>query len=125
MLYRLTADLVVLVHLVFIVFVPVGALLAWRRPSLVRLHAPSVVWAVATVAVGLPCPLTSLEKLLHRSAGEAAYGGGFVDHYLEGVLYPEALTPLLQAMGAVAIAVGYARLHHSRRRTASRLSGAC
>lgn len=111
MLYGLTADLVVVIHVAFLVFVGAGALLARRRPWLAWLHGPSLVWAVTSITIGLPCPLTSLEKLLRRSAGEAAYAGGFVDHYIEGVVYPESLTPSLQALAAVAIVVGYAGLY--------------
>lgn len=122
MLYSLMANWVVVVHLVFIVFVGAGSLLAWRCPWLVWLHAPSLIWAVASITIGFPCPLTPLEKLLHRMAGEEAYAGGFVDHYIEGVVYPESLTPLLRAMGFVLIIVGYAGLYR-RQRTASRISG--
>lgn len=119
MLYRLTADLVVVVHLVFLVFVGVGPLLARRRPWLAWLHVPSLVWAVTSITIGLTCPLTALEKLLRRLAGEGAYGGGFVDQYVEGVVYPESLSTLLRAMACVAIAVGYSGLYR-RRRTAER-----
>ena len=122
MLYRLTADLVVVVHLGFILFVAVGALLAWRWPWLVLLHAPSLVWAVASVTIGVPCPLTPLEKSLRRLAGEEGYAGGFVDRYVEGVVYPESLTPVLRAMVAAAVVAGYAGLYR-KRLAASRVSG--
>ena len=121
MLYRFTADLVVVVHLGFILFVAVGALLAWRRPWLVLLHVPSLVWAVASVTIGVPCPLTPLEKSLRRLAGEEGYAGGFVDRYVEGVVYPESLTPMLRAMVAAAVVLGYAGLYR-RRQSAGRVS---
>ena len=110
MLYRVLADLVVVVHLVFILFVATGALLAWRRPWLVVLHAPSVGWALAGITIGVPCPLTPLEKSLRRLAGQEGYAGGFVDHYVEGVVYPASLTPLLRTLVALAIVAGYAGL---------------
>lgn len=122
MLYQLTADLVVVVHLAFMVFVGVGSLLARRCPRLAWLHAPSLIWAVSSIGIGLPCPLTSLEKLLRRLGGEGVYEGGFVDHYVEAVLYPESLTPLLQVMAFVAIVTGYMGLYR-RRRTATAISG--
>jgi hypothetical protein len=112
--YRLMADLVVVIHLAFIVFVGAGALLARRRPWVAWLHGPSLIWAVASITIGLPCPLTSLEKLLRRLGGEGVYGAGFVDHYIEGVVFPESLTPSLRAMALVAIVVGYAGLYRSR-----------
>lgn len=59
--------------------------------------------------VGLDCPLTPIEKALRRRDGQAAYEGGFVDKYVEGVIYPESYTPLLRAVTAVLIIVGWAR----------------
>lgn len=115
MIFRLMADLVVVTHLAFMLFVGAGSLLAWRRPWVAWLHAPSLIWAVASVTIGLACPLTSLEKGLRRLAGEGAYAGGFVDHYVEGVVFSESLTPLLRALALVAIVVGYARLYRTRR----------
>ena len=125
MLYRLTADLVVVVHLGFILFVALGALLAWRWPWLVLLHAPSLVWAVASVTIGVPCPLTPLEKSLRRLAGEEGYAGGFVDRYIEGVVYPESLTPVLRAMVAAAVVLGYAGLYRRRQSTGRVSRHAC
>ena len=110
MLYATLADVVVVIHLAFIVFVAAGGLLAWRWPWVVGLHLPSLVWAIAIVTVGFTCPLTPLEKALRERAGEQGYAGGFVDHYVEGVIYPEALTPALRALAAVLVVVGYVQV---------------
>jgi Protein of Unknown function (DUF2784) len=79
MVFRLLADLVVVLHFAFIVFVAAGGLLVWRCPWLVRLHLPAVVWAIAIITVGFTCPLTPLETQLRGRAGEQGYDGGFVD----------------------------------------------
>lgn len=110
MLYRLAAHGVVAVHVAYIAFVATGALLARRWPRLVWPHAVALAWAVAGLAVGVPCPLTPLEKHLRRLAGDEVYPGGFVDHYLEGVLYPAEWTPVLWLLAAAAIVAGYTRL---------------
>ena len=110
MIYRSLADLVVLVHFAFIVFVAVGGLLAWRWPHVVWAHIPVVVWALAIVAIGFTCPLTPLEKLLRRRAGGGAYDDGFIDHYLEGVVYPGRYTLLARAFVAAMIVAGYVGL---------------
>ena len=123
MLYRMLADVVVAVHLAFILFAAGGALLAWRRPWVAWLHVPSVAWAVAAVTVGVSCPLTSLELALRRLAGQEGYAGGFVDHYVEGVLYPASLTPLLRAAAFAALVVGYAGLRQQRRRRSAAGAG--
>lgn len=117
MFYRSLADLLVVVHFAFILFIAVGALLAWRWPRLVWLHVPVVVWGTAIITIGFDCPLTGLEKHFRGLAGAGGYEGGFVDRYIEGVLYPGGLTPVLRAMAAVAILVGYAGLLRKRRPT--------
>ncbi len=55
MLYRLTADTVVLLHLTYLAFLIGGSLLAWRWPRLVWLHVPSLAWGLVSVTVGLEC----------------------------------------------------------------------
>ena len=126
MLYRFLADGVVVVHFAFIVFVVLGPLLAWRWPALVWAHLPALAWGLATVTVGLPCPLTPLEKGLRRLADDQAYEGGFVDHYIEDVIYPDEYTLLLRAFAVVTIIAGYSRLgrrrceHMPTRRTTGR-----
>jgi len=108
MVYRVLADAVVVVHFAFLAFVVTGPLLARRWHAVVWLHLPALAWAVGIVAVGYECPLTALENRLRHLGGELAYPGGFVDHYIENVLYPERYTPLLLAVAALTVAVGYA-----------------
>ncbi len=117
MIYRVAADAVMVLHFAFILFVAVGALLAWRWPRLVWLHVPSLAWGLATLTIGLACPLTAMEKGFRRLAGTEGYAGGFVDHYLDDVVYPEEYGSLLRALAGLAIVAGYVLLH---RRTATR-----
>ena len=110
MLYRVLADAVVVVHFAFILFVAGGPLLAWRWPRVVWFHLPALAWAAVTMSIGAPCPLTPLEKGLRRLAGADGYDGGFVDHYIEGVIYPGEYSTVLRTLAAVTIAVGYTGL---------------
>jgi hypothetical protein len=124
MVYRVLADAVVVAHFAFVVFVVVGSLLVRHRPVLVWLHLPALVWAVGIVTVGYECPLTALENHLRRLGGERAYPGGFVDHYIENVLYPERLTPVLLILAGGGVVAGYvALLTDRRRRLAPRVRG--
>lgn len=82
MLYAHAADVVVLVHVAFIVFVLVGGYLVWRWPQVVWAHVPAALVIAVLFAFGADCPLTNLEKFLRRQAGEAVYRDGFVAHYL-------------------------------------------
>ncbi len=89
---RLLADAVLLLHGLFILFVVAGGALVWRWPLAALLHLPAVAWAGWISWTGSECPLTPLENALRRAAGQTGYEGGFVQHYLLGVIYPEAMT---------------------------------
>ena len=106
MFFRFAADAVVLLHLAFILFVLLGALLLVRWPRLCLLHMPAVAWGTAVELLHLYCPLTPLENRLREAAGQAGYHGGFVEHYLIPLIYPAGLTPQIQIwLGAVVLLV--------------------
>lgn len=103
------ADLVVLLHLAFILFVMLGGLLVLRWRRLMWLHLPVVVWGAAIEFIGWICPLTPLENRLRAAAGEAGYSGGFIEHYLIPLIYPAGLTRELQwLLGALVLLVNAA-----------------
>ena len=72
MVYQSLADLVLLVHLVFIVFVLLGGLLAFRWRWVPMAHLPAAAWGVAVEFFGWVCPLTPLENALRRAGGARA-----------------------------------------------------
>jgi Protein of Unknown function (DUF2784) len=98
-IFRILADGVVVLHLAVVAFIVAGGALAWRRPRLAFLHLPFAAWGIAIEVGGWVCPLTPLENWLRRRAGEAGYRGGFVEHYVIPLLYPE-----LRAWGGIALA---------------------
>jgi hypothetical protein len=118
MLYRLAADAVLLIHLAFILFAVLGALLALRWPRVLCLQLPAFLWAAFVMATGRICPLTPLENQLRQQAGEAGYASGFIEHYLLAAIYPEGLTRSVQIGLGVAVLVinGAAYLWLLRRR---------
>jgi hypothetical protein len=102
----MAADLVVLVHAGFVIFVVLGGLLAFRWPRALWVHAPAAIWGILVEYAGLICPLTPLEIALRERAGRAGYHGGFVEHYVNALLYPTSLTRELQvAFGTLALLV--------------------
>jgi hypothetical protein len=107
MAYRVLADLVMLTHFAFIALVVVGPLLAVRWRRLLWVQVPAAAYALAIVVVGFTCPLTPLENELRARAGQAGYEGGFVDRYIEGVIYPGSLTRVAQLVAAVVMVLGY------------------
>ena len=101
--YALLADLVVLLHASFVLFVLFGGLLVLRRPRLARLHLPAALWGVAIELGGWLCPLTYLENWMRRLGGSKGYGGSFVEHYLEPLLYPLGLGRRTQYLFALIV----------------------
>jgi hypothetical protein len=90
------ATLVVIAHLLFVVFVVAGGVLALRWPRSAWLHLPAALWGAAIALGGFVCPLTPLENWLRVQAGEAPYHTGFLEHYLLPILYPASLTRRVQ-----------------------------
>jgi|GEM_PF-117080 len=122
MWYRAGADLVVVVHLLFIGFVIGGVFLAWRWPRIIWAHIPAVIYGALVEFAGFTCPLTLLENDLRRRAGQAGYRGGFIAHYLVKLIYPPGLTRGMQiGLGLLVLLVavigyrGFLRRHRPGR----------
>jgi Protein of Unknown function (DUF2784) len=119
MWYLIAADLVLVVHLLFIGFVVGGSFLAWRWPRFVLVHLPAMVYGALVEFIGFPCPLTALQNYLLRRGGEAGYRGGFISHYLIQVIYPPGLTRGIQiGLGLIVVliaAAGYGGYLRRRR----------
>ena len=96
--YRLLANAVVAVHALFILFVVLGGFLAWRWRWVAAIHVPCAVWGILIEFRGWICPLTPLENALRAKAGQAGYGGGFIEHYVLPAIYPAGLTPRTQVV---------------------------
>lgn len=109
MIYRVLADLVLVVHLLFILFVGVGGFLVLRRGWVAWLHVPAVVWGAAIEFRNGVCPLTPLEKFFRVRGGQTAYEQGFIENYLLPIVYPAGMTREIQlALGIGALALNLA-----------------
>ena len=109
MLARLITDFLVVVHFLFIAFVVFGAFLVFKWWWFSLLHIPSVLWAVLLELKGWVCPLTPLEHYFRQMAGSNDYKGGFIDHYIVAIVYPEGLTRDMQvALGFIVLAINLA-----------------
>lgn len=126
-MYPLLADLVLIVHLAFVVFVLCGGLLVLRWRWISWLHVPAAAWGAVVEFTGWICPLTPLENWLRAQAGESSDEGNFVLRYLLPLLYPEALTHDVQlALGALVVVVNmavYSRLWRLCRKDRNRWAG--
>jgi hypothetical protein len=109
MMYPLLADLVLIVHLVFVVFVLCGGLLVLRWRWIAWLHLPAAVWGAVVEFTGWICPLTPLENWLRAQGGEVGDEHDFTVRYLLPILYPGDLTRDLQLLlGTVVVVVNAA-----------------
>lgn len=109
MTYRVLADAVLALHFAFIAFALLGGLLVARWPRLAWVHLPAAAWAAGIAFFGGICPLTPLENRLRAAGGETGFEGGFIEHQLEALIYPDWLTREIQvALGAVVLAVNLA-----------------
>lgn len=99
-LFLLAADLLLLSHVLFVVFVIFGLVLilvgkladwAWVRNRRFRVaHLAAIGIVVLQSWLGVVCPLTAWEMALRERAGEVAYSGTFISHWLETLLYYQA-----------------------------------
>ena len=89
---RFLADAIVVVHLIFVMYAVFGGVLVLKWVYTVYSHVPALLWGIAVEVNGWICPLTPLENELRAKAGLTGYAGGFVEHYVLPVLYPDNLT---------------------------------
>jgi hypothetical protein len=105
MILGILADLVVLLHLAFVLFVIFGGLLALKWPGVVWLHLPALIWGVLVELLHIYCPLTTLEIWLREQGQMGGYQGDFIDHYVAVILYP-GVTPRIQVvLGALLVLI--------------------
>jgi drug/metabolite transporter superfamily protein YnfA len=94
--YNVLANVILLVHFLFIAFVICGGLLVIHWPRLAVVHLPAAVWGAVVEIFGWVCPLTPLENHFRLLAGNSSYSGDFIARYLIPVIYPENLTATIQ-----------------------------
>ena len=124
MLYRIGADAVLLLHLAFILFALLGAVITlwWRWMPVV--HLPAAAWGIFVEITGRVCPLTYAENYLRIAAGQSGFAGSFIEHYLLAIIYPAGLTRNAQLALAGAVVITnvaiYGWLVYSRHMTRNR-----
>ena len=105
MIYRIAADLVVLIHFGFILFVMAGGFFVIKWHKISFLHIPAVIWGILIEFTGWICPLTPLENKFRQAGGEAGFSGGFIDKYIVSLIYPDELTRGVQILLGFAVIV--------------------
>ncbi|MCK4621757.1 MAG: DUF2784 domain-containing protein [Desulfuromonadales bacterium] len=106
MIAGIAADLLIIVHFAFIAFVVLGGLLVLKWGKVSILHIPCALWGALIEFRGWICPLTPLECHFREAAGGAGYTGGFINHYVLPLVYPEGLTRGMQiSLGIIVLVV--------------------
>lgn len=116
--YRIAADVLVVLHAGFVLFVVIGLALiligrarrwGWVRNLWFRLlHLIAIGSVVAESWFDIPCPLTVWERLLREAAGDAAYKGDFIAHWVHEALFfefaPRVFTLVYTLFGLAVVA---------------------
>ncbi|MCX5883571.1 MAG: DUF2784 domain-containing protein [Deltaproteobacteria bacterium] len=94
------ADVVLTLHFSIAAFVVAGLFLVifgnlcnwlWVNNRWFRLaHIGAIGVVMAEAWLGVTCPLTTLEMRLRAKANATTYSGGFIEHWLQHLLYYEA-----------------------------------
>lgn len=96
MLFKIAADLVVLFHLLWILFILVGALIGRLVAWVKWLHVGALVFSLLLQWFRWTCPLTYLEIWLQRQHDPSlGYRGDFLAHYAERLVYLQVSPPLV------------------------------
>ena len=116
----LAADLLLIGHFLFVLFVLVGfalvligAALRWRwvcNPWFRLAHVVAIGVVTLQSWAGVICPLTTWEMALRGGAGEGVYSGTFISHWLESLLYyraPAWVFTVCYTMFAVAVVASW------------------
>jgi hypothetical protein len=103
--YHVLADLVLLLHLGFVLFVLLGGLLVLKWPRAMWVHLPAAAWGAVVEFSGWVCPLTPLENWFRAQAGQAGYDGDFLAQHLLPILYPTGLTREVQLVLGISVVV--------------------
>jgi len=127
----LLADSVLFLHILVVAFVVLGLVAViiggarkwnWVRNPWFRLvHLVCIAVVVLQAWAGVVCPLTTLEMWLRRLAGEIAYSGSFISHWMEQLLYYDlpswVFTIIYTAFGSLVFATWLWIRPRSLRRT--------
>ena len=104
-MYELAADLTLIVHFAFIIFVVFGALLFFVSTKIIYVHVPALIWGIYIELTHSVCPLTYLENWFLLKANLSTYSEGFIQNYLVPIVYPKNLTDNLQIYFAIVLIV--------------------
>ena len=88
MIYRLFADIILIIHFGYLLFVVFGGFFMLRWRGLWKFHLPAVIWGFLVQYFVWICPLTTWENYFRELGGQSGYENGFIDYFVTSILYP-------------------------------------
>ena len=104
-MHELAADIILIIHFAFILFVIFGALLFFVTTKIIFIHLPALIWGSYIELTSSICPLTYLENWFLHKANLTTYSEGFIQNYLVPIVYPTNLTKDTQIYLGIALIV--------------------
>jgi Protein of Unknown function (DUF2784) len=101
--FAIAADSVLVGHALFALFAVLGAFLLLVDARIAFIHIPVVVWSSLVNLAHWTCPLTPLEKRCRIRAGQSAYEGGWIRHYIEPMVRPLGMPRRLEYVAGFSV----------------------
>ena len=102
-MYEIAADLTLIIHFAFIIFVIFGALLFFVSRKIIYAHVPALIWGIYIELTHSVCPITYLENWFLHKANLTIYSEGFIQNYIVSIVYPTALAEDFQNRLAISL----------------------
>jgi hypothetical protein len=98
----LLADIVLVVHLLWILFLVFGFFFALRGSKVAYVHLGGLLFALVLNAMGWYCPFTHLENALRvLGGGHATYSTSLTMTYVQKLVYPDISESFLRGVEIV------------------------
>ena len=95
-MYELFANLTLIIHFTFILFVIFGGLLFFIFSKIIYIHLPALLWGIYIELTNSVCPLTYLENWFLYKGELTTYSNSFINYYLFPIIYPGGLNNEIQ-----------------------------
>ena len=104
-MYEFFANLTLIAHLIFILFVVFGGLIFFIFPKIIYIHLPALLWGIYIELTNSVCPLNYLENWFLYKGELSTYSNDFINNYLFPIIYPEDLTAEIQIYFGISLIV--------------------
>ena len=95
-MYELMANLTLIIHLIFILFVIFGGLFFFIFSKIIYIHLPALLWGIYIELTNSVCPLTFLENWFLYKGELTTYSNDFINNYLFPIIYPRGINNEIQ-----------------------------